>query len=177
MARLQRLRHLPLRVLPALGALALGAWLAWLGQDAWHYRAAIAAHRPQVLAPPEVQRTASAPLDHALVAQLFGVLPPGPRMSAEETARALSLSLLASFAESRPEHSRALLASSAGSAFYRPGQSLPGGAVLRAVAADHVLIERDGREYRLDFPLRANRHFLPLAPRAGAPSFLPEKSP
>ncbi len=48
------------------------------------------------------------------------------------------------------------------------------GTTRDSIAVD---LERDGREYRLDFPQRANRHFLPLAPRAGAPSSLPEKSP
>ncbi|WP_165672338.1 type II secretion system protein N [Metapseudomonas otitidis] len=177
--------RLPLRrALLALAVLALAGWLAWLAQGAWHARQALAATLaqpvPSAAAP---VATEAAPLDNTLVALLFGVLPAsGSREeAAEDASTSLSLVLMASLAERGETDSRALIAGPSGSAFYRIGDRLPGGAVLRAVAPDHVLLNHGGRDYRLGFPRPETRLFVPRPPAAetahGAPIHTPETRP
>lgn len=177
--------HLPLRrALLALAVLALAAWLAWLAQGAWHVRQALQAEQaqpaPSAAAPASVD---AAPLDSTLVALLFGVLPVNrsAEAAAEDASTSLSLVLMASLAEHSDSDSRALIAGPSGSAFYRIGDRLPGGAVLRAVAPDHVLLNHGGRDYRLGFPRPETRLFVPRPPAAetadGAPTHTPETRP
>ncbi|WMR33045.1 type II secretion system protein N, partial [Metapseudomonas otitidis] len=122
-------------------------------------------------------------LDSTLVALLFGVLPASgsPEEAAEDASTSLSLVLMASLAERGEADSRALIAGPSGSAFYRIGDRLPGGAVLRAVAPDHVLLQHGGRDYRLGFPRPETRLFVPRPPAAetahGAPTHTPETRP
>lgn len=179
--RLARLTHPPRWALSLLGCLALGGWLAWLGAGTWHFHHALMA-APAAYAPPSAAAQAPAqPVDAVLVALLFGVLLTNPEAPAEDAAASLSLTLLASLVEQRAEHSRALIAGPGGSAFYRVGEQLPNGAVLRDITPDHVRLQHAGREFQLGFPRRETRLFVPRPPAAdiasGARPASPETQP
>lgn len=162
--------RLPLRrILLPLAVLALTGWLAWLARDAWYAHQALiieqAQPAPSIAAPATAN---AAPLDGTLVGLLFGVLPGNgsAESAAEDASASLSLVLMASLAEHGEADSRALIGDPSGSAFYRIGDRLPGGAVLRAVAADHVLLLHGGRDYHLGFPRPEARLFVPRSPAA-----------
>ncbi|AOE87586.1 type II secretion system protein N [Pseudomonas sp. TCU-HL1] len=156
-------RILPLlaqRGLIPVGIIALSAWLAWLGVQGWNYWQAMDTPPDPAIA--SVDR--SAPTHHALdqytIAELFGAVPSEPL---DASPHAVALTLLASLSDDHAVLSRALIESPEGSAFYRLGDRLPGGARLKAVHPDHVLIQLGGREQRLSFPRVPERL---LAPRA-----------
>ncbi|WP_271409322.1 type II secretion system protein N [Pseudomonas sp. Q1-7] len=144
-------------LLPA-GVAGLCAWLGWLGLDGWRYQQAVAAQVEQAAAaPPKVQQPHTRPDDRS-IAELFGAVPPAP---VEALQRAVPLTLLASLAESQATASRALIQSPEGSVFYRLGDRLPGGAQLKSVQADHVVIQLGGREHILRFARSQDRLLVP----------------
>ncbi|MFK0089240.1 type II secretion system protein N [Pseudomonas sp. NPDC090755] len=149
------LMRLPLRhPLLVLGIAMLCAWLGWLGQNSWKYQQALSM-QPQPPAEPTPRAgVGHSPLDSQAIAELFGAIPPTPL---EAGQGAMALTLLASLSESQALESRALIQSPQGAAFYRIGERLPGGALLKAVYVDHVLIQRGGREHSLQFPQHQNR--------------------
>lgn len=155
--------RLPLqRLIVPVGASLLCAWLGWLGLDSrtWLQALDTPAGQASEAAPPMAKPLPA--LDIQAIAELFGARPPEP----VETGRhAVPLTLLASLSEERAVLSRALILSPEGSAFYRLGDRLPGGARLKAVHPDHVLLQLAGREQRLSFP-HANERFL--TPRTSA---------
>lgn len=160
-ALLRRLAHTPRWALPLLGCLAFGGWLAWLGAGTWQLHHDLAATPAPLASPAAVVEQSARPTDTTLVALLFGVLLASPEAEAEDAGASLSLTLLASLVEHRAEHSRALIASPGGSAFYGIGERLPNGAVLRDIASDQVRIQHAGREFQLSFPRRETRLLVP----------------
>lgn len=176
-ALLRRLAHLPRWALPLLGCLALGGWLAWLGAGSWRFHHALRTAPAAFAQPAAVVEDPAQPADAVLVALLFGVLPTTPGAPAEDAAASLSLTLLASLVEPRTEHSRALIAAPGGSAFYRVGEQLPNGAVLRDIATDHVRLLHAGRDFQLGFPHPETRLFVPRPIAAGIASGAHPASP
>ncbi|HCR1748357.1 TPA: hypothetical protein ONB21_001040 [Pseudomonas aeruginosa] len=155
------LRRIPVRPSPpglllSCASLAFCAWLGWLILDSWQYGHALDAedNPPAPLA--AEPRPAPTPLDTRGIARLFGAMP-------AEQQQAVPLSLLASLADTRAERSRALIQSPQGAAFYGLGARLPGGAVLKAIATDRVLILLGGHEQVLTFPSHTTRLLAPLS--------------
>ncbi|MGC5704338.1 hypothetical protein J4P02_29460 [Pseudomonas sp. NFXW11] len=146
----------PWRVLPvALVSLLLG-WLAWLGHDSWQWL-----QQQQRNDSPPLQETAvTAPhaVDSAAIARMFGVEP----QAASGLVPAVPLTLLASLVESRPELSRALIESPDGGRFYRIGESLPGGAILREIGVTQVRLQRYGEDQALSLASHATPLLIPL---------------
>jgi type II secretory pathway component PulC len=88
--------------------------------------------------------------------------------AADRNARVtnLSLTLLGTLVGQRAEGMAIVkLEGGAASQLYRVGATLPGGAVLRGIFADHILLDRDGTIERLNFA------------RAGLPLFAATLSP
>lgn len=83
------------------------------------------------------------PLNLQAVASVLGLTPGGTAAPSAEP-----ITLQASFVAAHGA-SRALLADAAGSRFYREGERLPGGSVLRRVEIGHVMLWRNGREESL----------------------------
>lgn len=154
----RRLPHLPLdRATLPIAAALLCSWLGWLGLESWQYRDSLA-EQASVSVPSAVPlRPAPTPLDAHNINRLFGAVPP------EQQLHAVPLVLLASLADTRAERSRALIQSPEGSAFYGLGARLPGGALLKAIATDRVLILSGGREQVLPLPGHTTRLLAPLA--------------
>lgn len=103
------------------------------------------------------------PLNVAAVAAFLGLQPQDG--SAAELP--VPLTLLASLVEARSELSRALIQSPDKSAFYRTGDSLPGGGTLARVSANQVVILRNGQRHILAFATPGNGLFTAL-PSDGA---------
>ncbi|BBP83938.1 hypothetical protein PHLH8_35800 [Pseudomonas sp. Pc102] len=165
-------RALPPRALHALAALLLCAWLAWLGLASGDYRQALRTQaQAQPTRPPLPTALPAPTLDATAVALMFGAMPPQP--DAHEEDPGMPLTLLASLRAEHPDDSRALIASPGGSAFHRPGERLPGGALLRSVETDHVLILRNGREQRLGFARPAETLLVPMVTPAHSPETTP----
>ncbi|MDH4585460.1 hypothetical protein E8F20_26790 [Pseudomonas sp. BN415] len=148
------------RGLIPLGLAVLGAWLGWLGLQGWHHWQALETPLALTTAPSAESDPAHHPLDNRAIAELFGAVTLEPLAG---SPHAVDLTLLASLSEGHAVLSRALIQSPDGSAFYRLGDRLPGGARLKAVYPDHVVIQAGGHEQRLSFPRASERL---LAPRA-----------
>lgn len=145
------------RLIPLLLATAL---LAYGGGSAWqHWNA-----RAQLPAWPELVTLAEPVANPALRADaldmLFGLSP-----TQAPVASAAALVLRASLV-SAAGASRALLASGGGEQFYREGERLPDGSVLRGIQVDRVLLWRNGREETLAVTRPAAQHFTPAAQSA-----------
>lgn len=139
-------------LLRASAALLLLAWLAWLSRGSWQQLQSL--ETAANIAPPAQTTAPLETPDPLAIAQLFGVMP----QAADTSIAEVPLNLLASLQESTAEQSRALIASPDGSRFYRIGETLPGGAVLRQIDATHVLIQRLGNE--LSLPLNTSTSSL-----------------
>ncbi|MCO6056639.1 hypothetical protein NG726_08110 [Pseudomonas sp. MOB-449] len=148
------------RSLLPLGVAALCTWLGWLGLQGWHYRQTLDTPPDPTSTPAPQSAPAHHPLDTGAIAELFGAVAPE---ALDASPHAVALTLLASLSESRAVVSRALIESPEGSAFYRLGDRLPGGARLKAVYPDHVLIQLGGREQRLSFSRAPERLLTPRA--------------
>lgn len=141
-----------------LGIAGLCAWLGWLCLDSWNYRQALANQVEQAATPAPKAPEAHLHPDNRTIAELFGAVPPEPM---ESLQRAVPLTLLASLMEHQAIQSRALIQSPEGSAFYMLGDRLPGGAQLKDVQADHVLILLGGRQHILRFAQPQGRLLTP----------------
>ncbi len=105
---------------------------------------------------PQPIRTAPTSIHTLIDAQLFGQAqsvnkqPPAAAVHAPETR--LRLELKGAFSHTLAEQSRALIAEKGKSAkYYRVGDVLPGGAALDQVAAEHVVLNRNGSLETLSF--------------------------
>jgi general secretion pathway protein C len=164
-------RALLRRALPALAA-ALAVWVAWAaGGATWralgHFSGA--AEPPA----PASGRTAAAPVDLEPILRLapFGVAAPA---AAAPGAASQALSLRGVIVAVPASASTALIADAGGQPrAYAVGESLPGGATLESVAADHVVLNAGGRRERLDFPEAAALAPGAAAVRASIPGFGP----
>jgi general secretion pathway protein C len=101
---------------------------------------------------------------------LFGFAPgaSGPASARNAPETSMPLVLTGVIAANDPRDGLAILGPNAGSAkVYAVGDSIPGGASLHAVLADHVLLERDGHLESLALPRQ-----LPGGGLSGAPPSL-----
>lgn len=146
------------RGLLPVGIVAFCAWLAWLGVQGWDVQQALDTPRVPASTALNPSTPAHLALDPHAIAELFGAV---ALESLDASPQPVALTLLASLSESRAVVSRALIESPEGSAFYRLGDRLPGGARLKAVHPDHVLIQLGGHERRLSFPRAPERLLAP----------------
>lgn len=143
-------------ILLAVGLLAHGVVAAW---QHWNRRAPLPVW--------SVPATAAAPvvapaLNAQALEMLFGLAP-----AQAPLASAAALVLRASIVGAAGQ-SRALVASGANEQFYREGERLPDGSVLRGIQADRVLLWRNGRVESLALLRPAVQHFtLATQPAAG----------
>lgn len=103
-------------------------------------------------------------------AHLFG-LAPAPGGPAAAAQRDTTLVLTGTVATVDPSSGFALIGPSAATALVHPvGDSLTGGAVLRAVYRDHVIVDRAGQLSAVFFPREAKAAFSAAAIRPGFPA-------
>lgn len=125
-------------VLVAVPAALVGSGLAW---QEWHFRQSLAAWVPVVTAAPLVPaQEAGKP---AALQAFFGLQPSTAVAASHEKLELRAVFLGAG------DRSRILLADREQQRFYKPGDRLPGGSVVRRIEADAVVLWRDGREERL----------------------------
>jgi general secretion pathway protein C len=137
--------------------LLLCAWLSWLGHGSWLLSNAAPTSAANHQA--STQPVATAPLNSAAIARLFGALP----AETLNTPR-VPLDLLGSLLDSDAQLSRALIGSPQGSRFYQIGQPLPGGGSLRRIGATQVVILRNGVEQTLTLATAKTSLLTPSAP-------------
>lgn len=166
---------------PTLVRVLLVLWLAWLlAAFTWSLL-------PQPASAPVVQdsslASAARRVDAGRVANqhLFGQYSPQVT-STDAPDTTLALTLHGIVAGKRVQDSRALIVVNGDEEPYAVGAQLPGGAVIRAIYPDRVLLERDGRVEALRLPKtdlgQGQNQSLAAAPRAGLgpppPSGLPQ---
>lgn len=149
----------------ALLATILGLQVAYLVTSGFRsHEAPMTATSVPAAAPDSTSRT---------LAALKNVAPFGRLGSLDQPIVATSathLSLAGVIAETDSAAGQAIIADSGSPAqVYRVGNTLPGNLVLRAVHADHVILDRGGTLERLDLP-RQLTPGSPLDPAAAAPS-------
>lgn len=134
-----------------------GVHLAW---QEWLYRQVLAA---PVIAPARPAPVlALEPFQPEAIASVLGLAPEGALAHSAEP-----LELRASLVSSHGA-SQALLAGSQQARFYRVGERLPGGSVLRRVEVSHVVLWRNNREERLLLK-PPSRHVLPARQTPATP--------
>lgn len=96
-------------------------------------------------------------LNTLAVATVFGLATQGSRLNSTEplTLRAIVVA--------NDSDSRALLDGPDGARFYRTGERLPGGSVLRRIETAQVVLWREGREESLNLHRAGTGRFLQLA--------------
>lgn len=148
MIRVMRLRlDLPTLVTPLL-ATVLGLQVAYLVTTG--FRSHEAPTTAMSVAAPVTDRT-STTLAALRNAAVFGRI--GGADQPIVATSATHLSLAGVIAETDPAAGQAIIADSGSPAkVYRVGNTLPGNLVLRAVHADHVILDRGGALERLDLP-------------------------
>ena len=153
-------RHLPLilKVLLWGTCFGYGAHLAW---QEWLYRQALAV---PVIAPARpAPAPALEPFQPEAIASVLGLAPQGALAHSAEP-----LELRASLVSSHGA-SQALLAGSQQARFYRVGERLPGGSVLRRIEVSYVVLWRNNREERLLLK-PPGRHVLPAGQTPATPA-------
>ena len=153
-------RHLPLilKVLLWGACFGYGGHLAW---QEWLYRQALAA--PVIAQARPAPAPALEPFQPEAIASVLGLAPEGALAHSAEP-----LELRASLVSSHGA-SQALLAGSQQARFYRVGERLPGGSVLRRVEVSHVVLWRNNREERLLLK-PPSRHVLPASQTPATPA-------
>ncbi|MGF6098979.1 type II secretion system protein N [Pseudomonas sp. 18175] len=113
-----------------------------LGWQEWQFRRAQWA-TVQTMPAPLPTLTPPSALNTQAVATVLGLTTQGSVLDSAEplTLRATVVA--------RDSESRALLAGPDGERFYRAGERLPGGSLLRRIEPAHVVLWRQGREERL----------------------------
>lgn len=142
---------------PKLVAGMLTLLLAWLlAELTWTFlprpKPAADLHAPQ-----QVEVTAHR-IDVSRIANqhLFGVVVAGGSNLANAPETTLALTLHGIVAGRRDSDSRALIVANGDEEPYSIGATLPGGAVIRAIFPDRVMLERDGRLEALRLPKADN---------------------
>lgn len=140
-------------VLLLAAAIALGlAVTTYQGIAAWSVLNAKPA-AGTVAGGPVVHAAEKFSIDSLLNANLFGQADSSSRSDVPVPETTQALVLRGAFASGKPESAGALIEGSDGKTnWYRVGSSLPGGAILDEVNADHVLIKLGGRQESLRFP-------------------------
>jgi general secretion pathway protein C len=108
-------------------------------------------------------------------AHLFGFQPPSPPADQDARPSTLPLVLTGTIATEDPARGAAILGQNAGSTrLYLADQPLPGGARLRAVYGDHVILERNGLLETLYLPRKLLAGVTPgLLPQAPPVALVP----
>ena len=140
--KLQRLLRLTLSVV--LLAILMGILARWT----WLLLPATPTAPSLITPAPSANAPATSPLTHISSARLWGTLPVVAAPSVTQDTR-LPLSLRGLLSG---EGLAMIETSSSGTKVYRIGDTLPGGAVLKDVLSDHVLLERAGVIERLALP-------------------------
>lgn len=151
-------RHLPL----ILKVLLWSACLGYAVHLAWQERV----YRQTLVIPavaPARPAPAPEPFKPDAIAAVLGLQPQGALAHSAEP-----LELRASLVSSHGA-SQALLAGSQPARFYRVGERLPGGSVLRRVEVSHVVLWRNNREERLLLS-PPSRHVLPARQTPATPA-------
>lgn len=161
------------RVILLMLPLGYGGFLGW---QEWQFRqspSTAAKAVPSAL----VTRAPSPALNTQAVATVLGLTTQGSVLDSAEP-----LTLRATVVPSNSE-SRALLAGPEGERFYRAGERLPGGSLLRRIERAHVVLWRQGREERVSlypegarFLQPADTHRQAAAPRHLRPTVESSKS-
>lgn len=151
-AALRRWSHALQHSGPTLATVVLILVLAWILADlTWSF---IPQKPAAVAATASSPQAASRQVDAPQVAakHIFGTAsaPAGNLNNAPDTTLALTLHGIV--AGKRASDSRALIVANGDEAPYAIGAQLPGGAVIRAIYPDRVLLERDGRVEALRLP-------------------------
>ena len=160
--KLQRLLRLTLSVV--LLAILMGILARWT----WLLLPATPTAPSLITPAPSANAPATSPLTHISSARLWGTLPVVAAPSVTQDTR-LPLSLRGVLSG---EGLAMIEASGSGTKVYRTGDSLPGGAILKDVLIDHVLIERAGLIERLALP-RQNLNPQAMPNPAPEPSAAP----
>ena len=138
------------RLLPSVVSVVLVIGIAWvLAQLTWALMPAPKSVAVAYTPPP----AAAHPVDAGRVADrhLFGVAAPaGSAQNAPETT--LALTLRGIVAGRHPDESRALIVANGDEEPYAVGAQVPGGAVIREIFPDRVMLERNGRVEALRLP-------------------------
>lgn len=151
-ATLRRWSHVLQHSGPTLATVVLVLILAWILADlTWSF----IPQKSQVAAPVAAPlRAAARQVDASQVAQkhIFGTATAsaGNLNNAPDTTLALTLHGIV--AGKRASDSRALIVANGDEAPYAIGAQVPGGATIRAIYPDRVLLERDGRVEALRLP-------------------------
>ncbi|MGD9889201.1 MAG: type II secretion system protein N [Halothiobacillaceae bacterium] len=162
--KLQRLLRLTLSVVLLAILMSILARWTWLLLP-------VTPTEPSVITPaPSANAPATSPLASISSARLWGTAPAVAASSVTQDTR-LPLSLRGVLSGQMDGESLAMIeASGSGTKVYRTGDSLPGGAILKDVLIDHVLIERAGNIERLPLPRQnLNPQAVQSAPAAIAP--------
>ncbi len=140
--------------------LSHGLTLAW---QEWRFRHA---QTLAVQAPPAVPAPAPGyvALNTQAVATVFGLAAQTGTLNSREP-----LTLRATVVAGGGD-SRALLAGADGARFYRAGERLPGGSLLRRIEAAHVVLWRQGREELLSLHPTGARFLQAAGAQSPAPS-------
>ncbi len=180
-AQLERINHLASRLVLALLVVALAHTAARI---TWEL-VAPAPKEPLALPGPTPPSTATAtrPADHAariVNAHLFGVVQSRPQIVQPASVPETRLNLTLRGVLAAPgEQAIALIASGSGpESVYQVGDRLPGGAVLKEVLPDRVVLERNGQLETLKLPRAKTTGFNTNepAPRASAGAGAPARS-
>jgi len=170
-AALRRWTHLLQHTGPTLASVLMVLLLAWLlAALTWSF---IPQHQSTVTVL-AAQSAAMHPVDAAQVADrhLFGIAGAATGNPANAPDTTLALTLHGIVAGKRASDSRALIVANGDEEPYAIGAQLPGGAVIRAIYADRVLLARDGRLEALRLPTTETGGGSPqpmMQPQAMAP--------
>lgn len=137
---------------PVVVRVLLVLWLAWLlASLTWSFLPQ-GASAPVAQAP--VTSAAARRVDAGRIANqhLFGQYAPQAPVSSDAPDTTLALTLHGIVAGKRVQDSRALIVVNGDEQPYAVGAQLPGGALIRAIYPDRVMLERDGRVEALRLP-------------------------
>lgn len=162
-------RHLPLliSILLVLGIAWLLARLTWMLLPAPH-------SATPIYSATDSASPAAFDINTLVSRHLFGIAgTPQAAGNAPETTLALTLSGIAS--DSRPHASRAIILAGGTQQTYAEGAQLPGGAVIKAILADQVLLSLNGHIEALRLPKLSDESDS-SAPTAATPVFIQRRA-
>ena len=92
-------------------------------------------------------------MDVSLRAPIFGVYLPGDLLGADIKRSMLDLKVVGIIVSSRPRESQVIVRAALGhEAAFRVGDTMPGGAVIKRITADGILVLRNGTLESLSLP-------------------------
>lgn len=136
---------------PSIASLLLVLLLAWLLADLTWALVPQHASASSAYLPPPAERTRQVDAGRIAERHLFGI-PAATTGSQNAPDTTLALTLHGIVAGHGPQDSRALIVANGDEEPYALGAQLPGGAVIRAIYPDRVMLERGGRVEALRLP-------------------------